>query len=425
MDTVSLIRRKRDGFALTADEWRYIACGISQQKIPDYQASALLMAIFLQGLTAKETADLTKAMLESGTQVKLDHIHAPKVDKHSTGGVGDKTSLILAPLVGSFGVKVPMISGRGLGHTGGTLDKLESMKGFSPYLSEEKIVRMIEEHGIVMAAQTESIVPADKKMYALRDTSGSVESIPLICSSIMSKKLAEGIDGLVLDVKVGDGAFMKTRKDAKALADAMCDIGISLGKKVTAILTRMDQPLGSTIGNTVEVYECLAALSGAWWSADLKEVTYALAREMLRLADINATDADLDARIATGVPLEMFQKMVKAQGGTPFIPILNQDALVPDTKIHTYIYTRRPGYVSGIRTFDLAVELNRLGAGRLTQQDKIQHEVGITHMIKLGARVTDTVPLMQLHCNTVPDVNFADFVTLSDSKPEVPSPIIR
>ncbi|MGD1075901.1 MAG: thymidine phosphorylase, partial [Thermodesulfovibrionales bacterium] len=283
MRACDIIKKKRDGYELTRDELLYIVTGYTAGEIPDYQISALLMAIFYRGMTEEETVALTKVMLSSGVVLDFSDIESPKVDKHSTGGVGDKTSIILGPLISAAGITVPMVSGRGLAHTGGTLDKLESIPGFRTALSLEQFEENLKKVGISLIGQTEQIVPADRKFYALRDVTATVDSVPLIASSIMSKKLAEGIDGLVLDVKVGSGAFMKNTHDARVLAKTLVHIGNALGVKTVAILTDMEQPLGKTIGNSLEIKECISALHGRW-PKDLKELTLSLGAWMIEVA---------------------------------------------------------------------------------------------------------------------------------------------
>ena len=320
MRAVDVIIKKRGGRALTPDEIRFVIDGATQGAIPDYQTSALLMAILLRGMTADETAALTDAMVQSGVRLDLRGIPGVKVDKHSTGGVGDKTSLIVAPVAAACGVPVPMMSGRGLGHTGGTLDKLESIPGFRVNLSLDEMRSVLARVGCVLIGQTHEIAPADRQLYALRDVTGTVESIPLISASIMSKKIAEGIDALVLDVKTGSGAFMKTEAESRRLAESLVAIGKASGVSTEAVITAMDAPLGLTVGNALEVRECLDVLKGEG-PADLVTVSVELAARMLVLGAVAADRADGErqarASIASGSALDRFRQIVEAQGGDP------------------------------------------------------------------------------------------------------------
>src|SRR2546427_287989 len=314
MRAVDIIARKRDGRALTREEIGNFVTGVTDGTWPDYQASALLMAIVLRGMTPEETAWLTEAMVDSGIRVDLSGIPGIKVDKHSTGGVGDKTSLILAPVAAACGLPVPMMSGRGLGHTGGTLDKLEAIPGFSVRLSLDEMLRALEKTGCAMIGQTDQIAPADRKLYALRDVTGTIESIPLISASIMSKKIAEGIDALVLDVKTGSGAFMKTEADSRRLAESLVAIGNASGVKTEAVITAMETPLGYAVGNALEIVECIEVLKGAG-PRDLVDVTLELTARMLVLGKVAADRADADRRareaIQTGAALERFRRVIE------------------------------------------------------------------------------------------------------------------
>ncbi len=349
MRAVDIIRKKRDGEALSPSEIAAMVSGSASGEVADYQWAALLMAIFWRGMNETETAALTDAMIRSGTIVDLSRIPGRKIDKHSTGGVGDKTSLILGPIAAAAGVPVPMVSGRGLGHTGGTLDKLESIPGFRVDLDLDRYQEVLAQCGLVMIGQTSEIAPADKFLYALRDTTATVESIPLIAASIMSKKLAEGIDGLVLDVKTGGGAFMQRLEDSRALAQAMCAIGQGLGKDMVALITRMDQPLGCAVGNAVEVAECVLCLRGGG-PADLAGLSLDLAAEMVYLAGLSGSLAQARAKcertIADGSALERFRKLVEAQGGDPHA--LDDPARLPAARRQIELKAKHAGVVHSL-----------------------------------------------------------------------------
>ncbi|WP_169981252.1 thymidine phosphorylase [Tautonia rosea] len=385
---VDLIRRKRDGGILEPSEIQWLIHGLGSGEVPDYQWTALLMAILWQGMNPEETEALTACMMNSGTIVDLSKIPGRKIDKHSTGGVGDKTSLVLAPIVAACGVPVPMVSGRGLGHTGGTLDKLESIPGFRIDLDIEGYQRVLEECGLVLIGQTRAIAPADKRLYALRDATATVESIPLITASILSKKLAEGIDGLVLDVKTGDGAFMQRLEDAQALAESMCRIGRGLGKDMVALITRMDQPLGKAVGNAVEVAECVRCLRGEG-PTDLRDLSIALASEMLVLGRAARTLEEAKAMcfrvIHDGSALERFRRVVEAQGGDP--KVIDDLTLLPLPKVLREIPSPRKGFVTNVLARPIGHAAMLLGAGRARAEDQIDHGVGIILNKKCGDRV--------------------------------------
>jgi pyrimidine-nucleoside phosphorylase/thymidine phosphorylase len=390
MNVVELIRRKRDGGTLSAAEIGAFVRGVTDGSVPDYQAAALLMAVYFRGLDGAELAALTDAMLHSGDVLDLSDIPGGKVDKHSTGGVGDKISLHLAPAVAACGVNVPMISGRGLGHTGGTLDKLEAIPGFSVNLDESRFRAVLRECGLALIGQTERLAPADKRLYALRDVTGTVESIPLIAASIMSKKLAEGIDGLVLDVKVGSGAFMKTPERARELARTLVDIGRRAGKRVTAFLTDMDQPLGRFVGNAVEVHESLAVLEGRG-EPDLVELTVTLGGEMLVLGG-GARDAD-DGRakiaraLADGSALARFRRCVTLQGGA--LPA-SERGWFPEA--HEAV-DAGAGFVQRIDAEAVGMAALRLGAGRTRKEDAIDPGAWVRLAAKVGERVEAGQPV--------------------------------
>jgi len=388
MRTVDLIQRKRDGEELAPEEIEFLVDGYTTGAIPDYQMSAFLMAVFYSGMTDREVSRLTECMLRSGETADLSAIPGVKVDKHSTGGVGDKTSLIVAPLAAAAGVVVPMMSGRALGHTGGTLDKLESIPGFRTNLSSDEFQQQLSELGLCFIGQTDQFAPADRKLYALRDVTGTVESVPLIASSIMSKKLAEGVDALVLDVKVGSGAFMKKQVDARRLAQAMVGIGRRMDKKVQALITDMNQPLGYAVGNALEVMEASQTLQNAG-PADLTKLCLELASRMIFLGKKAATleEARLAAEghLVDGSAYKKFKEVVAAQGGNP--QALDNFVLLPNATGAREIASPRAGYVSAINAEDIGIASNMIGAGRDKKEDSIDPAVGIILEVKAGEKV--------------------------------------
>jgi pyrimidine-nucleoside phosphorylase len=398
MRAVDIILSKRDGRALAREEIRFFVDGVTDGTLPDYQASALLMAILLRGMTAEETAWLTDAMVHSGVRVDLGDIPGVKVDKHSTGGVGDKTSLILAPLAAACGVPVPMMSGRGLGHTGGTLDKLEAIPGFRVNLSLEEMKAALARVGCAMIGQTAQIAPADKKLYALRDVTGTVESIPLISASIMSKKIAEGIDALVLDVKTGSGAFMKTEADSRRLAESLVAIGNASGVKTEAIITAMESPLGHAVGNALEVIECLEVLKGRG-PQDLIEVSVELTARMLVLGrvadDLPAAVLKVRQAIASGAGLERFRGIIEVQGGDP--RIVDDYGRMPHVADRHLVTASRAGFVTAVNAELVGRASVALGAGRDRVDDPVDPAVGIMVVAKPGDAVRDGAPMLELH----------------------------
>jgi pyrimidine-nucleoside phosphorylase len=398
MRAVDVILSKRDGRSLTREEIRFFVDGVTAGSLPDYQASALLMAILLRGMTPDETAWLTDAMVHSGVRVDLAEIPGVKVDKHSTGGVGDKTSLVLAPLAAACGVPVPMMSGRGLGHTGGTLDKLESIPGFRVNLSLEEMKTALARVGCAMIGQTAQIAPADKKLYALRDVTGTVESIPLISASIMSKKIAEGIDALVLDVKTGSGAFMKTEADSRRLAESLVSIGNASGVKTEAIITAMESPLGRAVGNALEVVECIEVLKGGGPS-DLVDVSIELTARMLVLGKVagDRNDAEQKARgaIRSGAGLERFRQIIELQGGDP--KVVDDYARLPHVGDRHRVAADRDGFVSRLDAELIGRASVALGAGRDRVEDPVDPAVGIMVLAKPGEGVRAGDPILELH----------------------------
>lgn len=396
---VDIIAKKRDGGKLSKEETDFFIRGYTDGSIPDYQASALLMAICLKGMDMEEAANLTIAMVESGEQIDLSAIEGIKADKHSTGGVGDKTTLVIGPIVASCGIKVAKMSGRGLGHTGGTIDKLESIPGFNTQLTRDAFIRAVRETGIAVAGQTGNLVPADKKLYALRDVTGTIQSRALISSSIMSKKLAAGSDVIVLDVKTGSGAFMKTLEEARELAEAMVSIGTRAGRKVAAIITDMDRPLGHAIGNALEVKEAIDVLRGKG-PADVREVCLVLAGKMLELAGKGSFDRcrDMAAEaIENGSALAKLEEMIRTQGG--LADVVRDPSLFPRA-VHVKEYrASRGGFISSIRSDSLGTAAMLLGAGRATKESAIDPAAGIILLKKPGDRVCEGDVILELHAD--------------------------
>lgn len=388
MNTIEIIRKKRDKQTLTADEVEFLVDCFTKGTIPDYQFSAFLMAAYLNGLNSDEKAALTRSMLFSGEIVDLSEIEGVKIDKHSTGGVGDKTSLILAPIAAAAGVKVPMISGRGLGHTGGTLDKLESIPGFKTDLNLARYKSVIKKCGAVLIGQTKNIAPADRLIYSLRDVTATVESIPFITASIMSKKLAEGIDGLVLDVKTGTGAFMKELEDSRELAKSLMKAAHAFDKKVIAFITDMNQPLGKYIGNWLEVYESIKVLHGEDVE-DLNEVTFNLSGAMIYLGgkaeSINEGIEISKELIKNGKAFDKFVQIVKLQNGD--INLLKHPEKYPKPKYTEKIYAEKNGYLETIDNYEIGMAALELGAGRLTKEDKIDPKAGMIFHPKIGDKL--------------------------------------
>ncbi|MEP6508155.1 MAG: thymidine phosphorylase [Gemmatimonadales bacterium] len=383
-----LIERKRDGGRLESDEWHELIQRYASGKIPDYQMSALLMAIFFRGLDREEMNALTDSMIESGARLDLSHLKMPRLDKHSTGGVGDKISLILAPLIASLGAAVPMMSGRGLGHTGGTLDKLEAIPGFRTDLTLDVAKRQIEAIGCALIGQTSEIAPADRKVYALRDATATVEVIPLIAASIMSKKLAEGLTGLVLDVKEGSGAFLPERDRGISLAKAMIQLGEDRGCPVVALITAMDRPLGNACGNAIEVRECIDALRGHG-PVDIMDVTYALGAEMLVMSGIASSHEEawsvMRSAIDNGKALEKFGEIVEAQGGDP--RIIDDQSILPTANLQSAYVASRDGYITDVVPRTIGYGIIEIRGGRRTMEDTIDPSVGFVIDVRPGSPV--------------------------------------
>jgi pyrimidine-nucleoside phosphorylase len=400
MRAVDLIRSKRDGAALGDAQVRAFIDGVTDGTWPDYQVAAMLMAIVLRGMTIDEAAILTDAMVRSGERLDWSGLGGTPVDKHSTGGVGDKTSLILAPLAAACGAIVPMMSGRGLGHTGGTLDKLESIPGFRTRLAADEMRRVIERTGCVLIGQTDEVAPADRRLYALRDVTGTVESIPLICASILSKKIAEGIGGLVLDVKVGSGAFMKTRESAHELATWLCAIARRNGVRTEALLTSMDTPLGRAVGNANEVIESIETLKGRG-PKDLETLSVRLAARMLVLAGLARETGDAEARvrdaIATGAGLERFRTVIEAQGGDP--RVVDDYGLLPAARARTPWPAPRAGVVTRLDAERVGRAAVALGAGRDRADAAVDPSVGIDITAPVGTTVAAGDPVLMLACD--------------------------
>lgn len=428
---IDVIRKKRDGIALSVSEIQFFVSAYTTGDIPDYQVSAWLMAVVLRGMTRAETAALTDVMLHSGEVLDLSSLGARRVDKHSTGGVGDKTSLVLAPLAAAAGVTVPMISGRGLGHTGGTLDKLEAIPGFNVNLTVAEFRRILETCGCAMIGQTAEIAPADRKLYALRDVTGTVESPNLICASIMSKKLAEGIDALVLDVKTGSGAFMKNEKDAAFLAELMVETGERMGKQVVALITDMDQPLGSMVGNALEVAEVVEVLRGAG-PQDLRELCIELAGWMLHLGGVADSVDEGKSRsaklIASGAGLDKFRQMVELQGGDP--RTIDDPGKLPNAQHTATIFSKKNGYISSLQCEQVGTACVILGGGRERKEDSVDAAVGIVLHKKVADAVSTGEPLATVHYNAEARADRAKTLVeesyqIEDSPPREKRPLIH
>lgn len=409
MNAYEIIKKKRDGGGLSKEELEFIINGYLEGHIPDYQVSALLMAIYFQGLTDEETYHLTDIMLSSGKTFDFSFLKGIRIDKHSTGGVGDKVSIILAPLLASAGIVVPMISGKGLGHTGGTADKLESIPGFRVELSFSEIIETLEKHNLVMATQTSEIAPADRLLYSLRDVTATVDSIPLIASSIMSKKLAEDIHGLVLDVKCGSGAFMKTLEGARQLAELLVSIGTRYGVKTVAVITDMSEPLGRTAGNSLEIKECILALRGKW-PEDLQEVTLELGAQALWLRDtiegkeplkISDYRDILQKLIDEGSAFSKFVELLEAQGGNPEVAF--RPGLLPVARFTEHVLSPEEGYLSHLDAEKIGMASVLLGAGRKKKGEPIDHSAGIVLNKKVGDFVKKEEPLAIFHFNRQED----------------------
>ena len=420
MRMVDMISKKRDGHALTSEEIKFIIDGYTKGEIPDYQMSSLAMAIYFQDMTDEERAALTMAMVESGDQIDLSDIKGVKVDKHSTGGVGDTTTLVLAPLVAALDIPVAKMSGRGLGHTGGTIDKLESVEGFHVEISEDEFIQLVNEAKIAVIGQTGNLTPADKKIYALRDVTGTVNSIPLIASSIMSKKIAAGADAIVLDVKTGKGAFMQTVEDAEALAHAMVKIGNQVGRQTMAIISDMNQPLGKAIGNALELKEAIDTLKGQG-PKDLTELVLTLGAQMVLLAQkaetLEEARTQLQAVIDNGAAVEKFKTFLSNQGGDA--SVVDHPSKLPTAKYTFELPAKQSGVVSEMVANEIGIASMMLGAGRQTKEDDIDLAVGLMLHKKIGDKVNEGESLLTIYANQE-DVEAVkeklyDNITISDS----------
>ena len=425
MRMIDIIEKKRDGKSLTREEIEFFVNAYTRGEVPDYQASSLAMAIFFQDMNDEERAALTMSMVNSGEKIDLSDINGIKVDKHSTGGVGDTTTLVLAPLVAAVGVPVAKMSGRGLGHTGGTIDKLESVKGFNVEISEKDFIKLVNDNQVAVIGQSGNLTPADKKLYALRDVTGTVNSIPLIASSIMSKKIAAGADAIVLDVKTGSGAFMKTLDDAEALAHAMVRIGNNVGRNTMAIISDMSQPLGNAIGNALELKEAIATLKGIG-PKDLTELVLTLGSQMVVLAE-QATSLDearqmlIDA-IKTGKALNKFKTFLSNQGGDD--SIVDSPEKLPSAKYQVEFKAKKDGYITEIIANEIGVASMMLGAGRQTKEDVIDLGVGIVLNKKVGEHVEKGENILTIHTNTkeIDDILYKlDNSITIESKGEAPT----
>ena len=409
MTMLEIIEKKKMHGELTREEIRFFAKAAAEKSVPDYQLAALLMAIRLNGMTDRETTDLTLEMRDSGDVADLSAIPGIKVDKHSTGGVGDTTTLVLTPLAAACGVPVAKISGRGLGHTGGTLDKLESIPGMTVSMSVEQFIRQVNDIGLVVAAQTGHLAPADKTLYALRDVTSTVDSLPLIVSSIMSKKLASGVDAIVLDVKTGSGAIMHTLEDSKALAEGMVRVGRLAGKPMVALVTDMSQPLGTHVGNALEVKEAIDLLAGRA-GGDLLEVSLGIGGWMLKLAGITETAEEGEARmreaIDSGAGLQKLREMIAAQGGNP--AVCDDVSLLPQAAVIRTAVCGKAGYVQQMDTEALGLASQAMGAGRETVDDRLDYSVGYVMKVRLGDKVEADTPMVELHARNEADAARAE-----------------
>ena len=402
MRMVDLIEKKQKKQELTAAEVRWMIDGFTTGEVPDYQMSAMLMSIFYNGMTKEELSEMTMAMVESGDQIDLSDIEGVKVDKHSTGGVGDTTTLVLAPLVASVGVPVAKMSGRGLGHTGGTIDKLESIEGFHVEITEDEFIDFVNKNKLAVIGQTGNLTPADKKIYALRDVTSTVGSIPLIASSIMSKKIASGADAIVLDVKVGTGAFMKDIKQAEELAQTMVDIGNNVGRNTMAVISDMSQPLGVAIGNALEIKEAIDTLKGEG-PEDLTELSLVLGSQMAYLGGVGETLEDarqmLEENIKNGKALEKFKVFIEAQGGNPDV-VDNPEEMLPQAKFQIDVTADTNGYITEIDAEELGVAGMLLGAGRATKDSELDLAAGLMLRKKIGDKVSIGDTLVTIHSNS-------------------------
>lgn len=405
MQAVELIRKKRDGEGLSTEEINWLVEQYTQEQIPDYQMSAWLMAVYWRGMNAQETSDLTLAMAHSGEELHVHEVISPVVDKHSTGGVGDKVTLAVAPLVAACGVAVGKMTGRGLGHTGGTVDKLESIDGFRSELSRTEFLRILAKHRIVLGGQSQDLAPADGKMYALRDVTGTVESIPLIAASIMSKKLAVGASHLLLDVKVGSGAFMKTIEQARALAETMVAIGQLAGLYTVAAITSMEQPLGHAIGNALEMAEAIAILRGQG-PQDASDLCYHEAAELLVMTKIAGSVSEAERRveqaIRSGAAVATLAEVIAAQGGNA--QQIEQPALLPTAPVRSMLVAPRSGYIATIQAEQIGLISMRLGAGRFKKGEQIDHRTGLVLQAKVGDRCRAGEPLVEVHARSEAEV---------------------
>lgn len=425
MRMVDLITKKQQGKALTTEEIQTMIKEYTAGEIPEYQMSAMLMAIYFKDMDDREKSDLTMSIVHSGEEIDLSAIKGVKVDKHSTGGVGDTTTLVLAPLVASLGVPIAKMSGRGLGHTGGTIDKLESIPGFHVELTQEKFIELVNENKVAVIGQSGNLTPADKKLYALRDVTGTVDSIPLIASSIMSKKIAAGADAIVLDVKTGAGAFMKTTEDARLLAHAMVQIGNRVGRNTMAVISDMSQPLGFAIGNALEVKEAIDTLNGKG-PADLLDLCLTLGSQMVHLAgigkDLDEARSLLEESIENGKALEKFKTFIASQGGD--ISVIDNPELLPTADYQIDVLANKDGFVSEIIADELGIAAMMLGAGRATKESEIDLAVGIVLHKKVGDAVKKGEALLTIHTNKeeVPEVEqkIWEGITIADSATPIP-----